>query len=137
VNPATEPLTADRHAAVILAALRRRPHSTQELAGLIDSTPREVSRVVARLRDEGEPIPRGVPGSHDGALYMLTTAPYMPPRTCATPGCGCRLSPTNPGLYCRMHKPRIGSVYDAILWVLERDVEGEAAAAASLFEVAI
>ena len=127
--------TDDRHAAVILAALRDHPCSTSELAGLIASTPREVSRVMARLLTEGEPVLRGVPGSHRGAVYMLTTAPYMPPRTCATPGCGCRLSPTNPGLYCRAHRPRL-DLFGALIWVLEQDVGGAPAEVPALFEVA-
>ena len=125
------PEPADRHAATILRALRERPCSTGELADLTGLTPKHVSRAVSLLIDEGEPVLRGVPGSHAGALYMLTTAPYMPPRHCAMLACGTRLSPSNTGMYCRQHAPRVDLatfVIGALIRGLEADV-GEAAPA--------
>jgi hypothetical protein len=114
------------HGPRILVALAERPYSGRELAGLLDCSESEVRRCVGNLRDDGYPIVGGVPGSHDGALYMLRTADYFPARTCRWTGCRNRLSPMNDSDYCRGH--REDAALDALIADLERDVEGDGAA---------
>jgi len=117
---------------MILAALRRSPRTTAQLARMVKGDRDDVSRAVAHLRDRGFVISgrraRDEYGGKGQARYELQYDPENPTaRHCIVVGCHTKLNRHNPGFtflgdgpYCHRHLVRVASCeLDTIIEALQ------------------